>query len=948
MAGSLGTISGQVRLDAAQALAAFAAIRSSSAASSGALAAAGSKMKAFGKVSTVAGLALVAAFGVAVKAAADFEKKMDYFGAINNTTGKQLDIVKKKALELGQTSQFSAGQIADAFVEMGKAGVSVKDITGGLADAIVNLASAADIKLDEATNIVTSQIQTYSLKAKDAAHVTDVLAGAANASIIDVSDLATSLKYVGGVANSLGISFDSTVDAISLLGKAGIKGSTAGTSLRQIMVSLAGGTNKAKGELEDLGIITDHGTKNAFFTATGQAKSLDQVFQILQDHTKNLSQEQQLMAYKVIFNNRALAAAEILTKAGAGGFASMNKEISKTTAADVAAKRLDNLSGDVQKLKSSIETLLIRSGTPFQGFLRGIVQGITQVIKWFGNLPSGVQQAILTFVAVTGVILTLVGTVALVGGTVLKFLSVVKEMSAAFKLAGKGIRIFSGAMRALSATALANPYVLIALAVIALVAGFILLYKKSETFRNAVNKVGAAIKTGFLATVNWFKTLPKWFEDRWNDIKAAFSVSIAWIKKNWDILLTIFTGPLGAIVLVWRRFGDQITNFFQAIPGKVATFVVSALSAAGNFAKQLPYLIGYAIGYVLGLLVKLQIEGAQKMAQWAIDTYNTVTTWFSKLPGRIESFFVGLINWWIQWQANFAVQALAWVIRVYNSITGWFAKLPSRVYNFFVSLYHSVTGVWNSITSGSERFATNTYNRIVNWFSKLPGRIYTLAVNTKNNAISAFNSMLSTCISIASNLYNGFIGWINKLPGVVWGALNSAISAFKSMVTAAYNAAKDFASGLWDGFKKGLGINSPSLIEKQMWQITQVTQAETSKLATTVRTMQGLHRSLQQNDVGKTAVAMNTSTLANLTSSMTKQAAILNSAGSAIYASSGVTSPASIASRTASSASNGSGIASDGSPVGQNINVTVNNPVAEKSSDSVARKLRQLSDMGAL
>src|SRR5690242_9485633 len=216
MAGSLGTISGQVRLDVAQAIAGFAAIRRASAASSGTMAAAGSRLTAFGKASMVAGVGLVAAFGVAINAAADFEKKMDYFGAVNNATAKEMEVVRQKALELGRTSMYSAGQIADAFVEMGKAGVSVTDITGGLADAIVNMATAADINLTEATNIVTSQIQAYSMAASDAAHVTNVMAGAANASIIDVTDLGVSLKYVGGVAHGLGISFDSTVDAISL------------------------------------------------------------------------------------------------------------------------------------------------------------------------------------------------------------------------------------------------------------------------------------------------------------------------------------------------------------------------------------------------------------------------------------------------------------------------------------------------------------------------------------------------------------------------------------------------------------------------------------------------------------------------------------------------------------------------------------------------------------
>jgi hypothetical protein len=42
---------------------------------------------------------------------------------------------------------------------------------------------------------------------------------------------------------------------------------------------------------------------------------------------------------------------------------------------------------------------------------------------------------------------------------------------------------------------------------------------------------------------------------------------------------------------------------------------------------------------------------------------------------------------------------------------------------------------------------------------------------------------------------------------------------FKSLTTKAFNAAADFASGLWNGFKKGLGINSPSFIEEALFAI---------------------------------------------------------------------------------------------------------------------------------
>ena len=942
MAGSLGTISGQVRLDVSQAIAAFAALRTSSAASAGAMTAAGSRVSAFGKVSLAAGVGLVAAFGVAINAAADFEKKMDYFGAVNNATAKEMEAVRQKALELGQTSSYSAGQIADAFVEMGKAGVSVTDITGGLADAIVNMASAADIKLDEATNIVTSQLQTYGLAAQDAAHVTDQLAGAANASIVDVSDLGVSLKYVGGVAHALGIGFDSTIEALSLLGKAGIKGSTAGTSLRQIMVSLAGGTNKAKGELEDLGIITKDGT-NKFFDAHGKAKSLAEIFQILQDHTEGLSQKEQLMAFRTIFNNRALAAAEILTKAGAKGFAEMNGEISKTTAADVAAKRLDNLSGDMKKLKSSIETLMIKAGTPFQNFLRGIVQGLTSVVQFFGRLPAGVQTGILAFIGIAGVLLTLMGLFAMIGGTILKFIGVARQLWGALRLLWTVIKTLTIAMRALALTALTNPYVWIAIAVIALVVALILLYKRSEKFREIMQTIGSAIKTGFLAVVDWFKGLPKWFSDRWTDISNAFKTGIDWVKKNWDILLTILTGPFGAIILVWRRFGDNIVNFFKSIPGAIASFASTAWSAITGFFGKLPYYIGFIIGFMIGTFVAGLIQIGTTIASWSVTTYNAVTGFFMALPGAINGFLIGLWNSFTAWTVSFYNSAVTWATNTYNGIVLWFQLLPGRIVAFFTNLWHSSQTTWTNFKNGAINFATSSYNGIVNWFTKLPGRIASFMIDMKNRAVSAWNSTAAAARRMGSDVYNGFVDFIKKIPGAVSGAIGNAISSFNNMISAAFNSARSFAKGLWDGFKSGLGINSPSLIEKQMWQITDVTEAETRKLGTHVRLMQSMYGTISKNNPAAAASTMNTAMLGHLTKNMVNQAAILSQAGSTLFPAGGLTmAQATTAIRSTSATSRGH------SSGDKHISVTVNNPIAERASDSTARKLRQLSDMGAL
>lgn len=939
MAGSLGTIRGQIRLDVANAIAGYAAVRAANATTMGAMTDARNRMRGFGLAAVGMGALFLTGFGMAVNAAADFEKKLDYFGAVNNATAAEMEKVRQKALELGRTSQYSAGQIADAFVEMGKAGVSAQDITDGMAQAMVNLASAADIDLAQATNIVTSQIQAYNLTAKDAVHVTDLMAGAANASIIDVQDIGVSMKYVAGVAHSLGITIDSTTEAISLLGKAGIKGSTAGTSLRQIMVSLAGGTKKATKVLQDLGIITADGA-NKFFTAEGKAKSLSEVFQILQEHTANLSDKERLMAFRTIFNNRALAAASILTKEGAKGFSEMNTEMSKTTAADVAAKRMDNLSGDVKKLKGNIETMLIKAGTPFQNFLRGIVQSITKVIQWFANLPEGVQIGIMSFMLVAGVLLVVAGTIALMGAAFAGALATLGTVGAAFKSLGIILWAATRATWALTIAALANPYVWIAIAIIALVAALVLLYHKSGAVRELFDTIGRALKTAFFATVQWFKGLPAFFSGLWDDIGNFFSKGVDWVVRKWNEFVNFVVTAPGKVGNAIGSMTNTIVTFISEAPGKVANMLSQAWNAFLAFLRDLPRMLGYSIGFVLGAITRLGMDGIIRAKQAGQAIVNGIVWFFTELPGKIAQWLGQTWGKFQTWAAQMVAQAVTTGSNVYNSVIRWFALLPGRIWNFCIDMKNKAVNAGAQLVSSTISFSQRAYNGVVTWFQKLPGRLWNFMVDMRNKAISGGAQLVSSVINFSSRAYHAVVDWVSRIPGAVSGAINNAIAAFNRMVSSAFNAAKEFAGGLWDGFKDGLGIHSPSYIEKAMWAITKVTGQETQRLKGQVRSMQGLASGLQ--DIHDTAARVaDNPAWRNLL-----QAKKAEWARDLAAISPDRTSLLNIR-RPSSQAQAGNRVGLEGSAGNSAITVNVYNPVAERASDTTARKLRTLSSMGA-
>lgn len=840
MAGTLGTIRGQIALDVRQAIAGYVAVRAQNATTLYALRRSSDAFLKAGKVMGGAGLLMVAGFGVAVKAAADFERQLDFFGAVTNTTEADMEKVRAKAIQLGQDTIYSAGQIADSFVELGKAGVSANQIIDGVGDAVASLGAAGDIPLDKAAQIMTSAVQTFELKAQDATHVADLLAGAANASIVEIEDLGVSLKYVGGVAASLSMPIEDVINGLSLLGKYGIRGSTAGTSLRQILVSLSGTSKKASKQLKDLGIITKDGT-NLFFNAKGQAKPLGEIFQILQDKTKGLTEAQRLAAFKIIFNNRALAAANVLTREGAKGFANMNSEISKTTAADVAAKRLDNLSGDIEILKGNIETLLIQAGTPMQEFLRGIVQNITKLVQVFGNLSPSTQQMILKFLLFAGIGLLIMGAISSLVGMVLRFASAIIEIARAVGFVIKILGLLKTAFIEMGAAMLANPIGIVIAIILLLVVAFVILWKKSDAFRNFWKNLWANIVAGAKAAWAWFQTLPGWFSNLWNNIKSVTS-------SVWNSILTFFTSTVptffsnawNSIVNGVTGFINGVVNWFQQLPGRVLAFVQMLVAGIISWFTQLPYRVGFLIGFMIGTIIRLWANLANWLLTTTVSIVTNVINFFMQLPGRIIAFFVQL---WVRsvaiWNALRAAVIVA-VVNLVNGVIAWFQALPGRVAAFVSAMHARAVSLFNSMRARAVSLANSLVNGVINFFTQLPGRVGSVLTSMVNGAIRIFGQMVAHGRQMASNVISAIRNGLAALPGVVDGAINAAISAFRGMVSRAFNAARSFASGLWDGFKKGLGINSPSFIEKQMWQITDVMDSETRRMRTQVRLVQNL------------------------------------------------------------------------------------------------------------
>lgn len=389
-----------------------------------------------GRMATVSGGTLLLALGSATKVTMDFDKAISGVGAVSGATGKELLSLREAALKAGADTAFSARQAATAEAELAKAGVSTADILGGALSGSLSLAAAGQLDLGDAATISAQAMNVFKLGGKDVGHIADVLAAGANKSAVDVGQLGEAMRAGGLVAAQTGLTLEDTVGVLAAFGDRALIGSDAGTSLKTMLQRLNPQSDAAAASMEQLGIHA--------YDTSGQFIGLDKLAGQLQTGMSGLTTEQRNAALATIFGSDAVRGANVLYELGETGIRKYTSAVNDTGAAGrMAATQMDNLSGDLEKLKGSLETALIKVGSQGTGVLRGLTQGADGLVNAFSNAPAAVQGT----VTVLG---GLAGAAGLGGGALLLLLPRVNDTRKALQEMGLTGPKVTGALKGLA------------------------------------------------------------------------------------------------------------------------------------------------------------------------------------------------------------------------------------------------------------------------------------------------------------------------------------------------------------------------------------------------------------------------------------------------------------------------------------------------------------------
>ena len=314
------------------------------------------------------------AYSECVEIAGNFEQAMSAVEAIADSNISEMAALTAEAKELGATTKFTAQQSANAMEYMAMAGWDAQEMLGGMS-GVINLAAAAGEDLAQVSDIVTDNLSAFGLKASDTAHFADVLAAAAANSNTNISIMGETFKSSSSVAGALGYSIEDVAVMVGLMANNSVKGSRAGTALRNIFNGLLGGvtlTAKAFGELDYSAVNSD-----------GSMKGLMETVEDLRGYFSQMTEAERVNNAMTIAGMRGYNGLLAILNATNEDFQSLYASINNCNgAAERMAKvKLDNLNGDITLMNSAMEALQSTIGEQFNPELRALTQLKTELLN---------------------------------------------------------------------------------------------------------------------------------------------------------------------------------------------------------------------------------------------------------------------------------------------------------------------------------------------------------------------------------------------------------------------------------------------------------------------------------------------------------------------------------------------------------------------------------------
>lgn len=231
--------------------------------------------------------------------------------------------MQRDGVKYSEQYGFAQKEIAEQYEELVKRGYSSTAALGSM-NAMLKASRASGDDLADTVHVTSEAVDAFGLRVTRGAHAThdmerntrrvaNAIASASDRTSSSFQSTGIALGYVSGSARTLGWSVEQTAAAVGKLSDSGVKGTRAGTGLRQVINSLIKPTKGAEEAFQKAGISVDD-----FHTKSGKMKDIDQVFGEINKKTKDMSQTDRGAFFKAVFGATGQQVAQILAASAEG------------------------------------------------------------------------------------------------------------------------------------------------------------------------------------------------------------------------------------------------------------------------------------------------------------------------------------------------------------------------------------------------------------------------------------------------------------------------------------------------------------------------------------------------------------------------------------------------------------------------------------------------------
>lgn len=312
------------------------------------------------------------------------------------------------------------------------------------------------------------------------------------------------------------------------------------------------------------------------------------------------------------------------------------------------------------------------------------------------------------------------------------------------------------------------------------------------------------------------------------------------------------------------KWGPQLVKAGPLIMGLGAVMESGLLPALGSaiaatwsftaalLANPITWIVLLIIG--LGVAIYEIVTHWSKVSQWISEFWENLKKWTGEAIGKVLGFFSDLATGAVHWAGemiaglgrfleSLPVKMAEWAGMAIRAYIEFYLHLPGWIWDALMLLLHTLEDFIPRALGWAMDLGGQVLSAIGGFFTRLPGYVWDLMMGAGGlelKLLSMIPKLVAAALTIGANIFVGIVSFIGQIPGKLGDLIGAVGKLIADAADGALKAAEHLGSAIWSGFKKGLGLSSPSHLERAMANIVKNVADSANQLGPILNDVNGM------------------------------------------------------------------------------------------------------------